>query len=123
MDTALAQWPQRRPDRDIGSPTSKSLKAATPLTDAPTRTRDHITHNDESIPVVSYSGSECNEVGHAHKSLLAFDLDLTFGPCTGLTRSERWLRAYRLGLQPPEEIKNILDEVPTLEASLWSNIV
>ncbi|GBF91498.1 hypothetical protein Rsub_04238 [Raphidocelis subcapitata] len=41
-------------------------------------------------------------------TLRAFDLSSKFGPCTGMTRLERWERASRLGLQPPEEVRRIL---------------
>ncbi|GBC00473.1 hypothetical protein RclHR1_03870013 [Rhizophagus clarus] len=42
------------------------------------------------------------------KLLHAFDLNYKFGPCIGLTRLERWERAHRLGLNPPEEVRNAL---------------
>lgn len=37
-----------------------------------------------------------------------FDLTLEFGPCTGITRLERWERAQKHGLNPPDEVKDIL---------------
>lgn len=37
-----------------------------------------------------------------------FDLTLEYGPCTGITRLERWERAQKHGLNPPEEIRDIL---------------
>jgi DNA polymerase delta subunit 4 len=42
------------------------------------------------------------------KLLHAFDLNYRFGPCIGLTRLERWERAHKLGLNPPEEVKRAL---------------
>ncbi|CAG8564546.1 1283_t:CDS:2 [Ambispora gerdemannii] len=42
------------------------------------------------------------------KLLHAFDLNYGFGSCVGVTRLERWERAKRLGLNPPEEIKKLL---------------
>jgi len=42
------------------------------------------------------------------KLLHAFDLNYEFGPCIGLTRLERWGRAHRLGLNPPEEVRDAL---------------
>ncbi|CDH51335.1 predicted protein [Lichtheimia corymbifera JMRC:FSU:9682] len=41
--------------------------------------------------------------------LRKFDLDYKYGPCVGLTRMERWLRAEKLGLNPPKEVKEQLD--------------
>ncbi|XP_069812077.1 DNA polymerase delta subunit 4-like, partial [Dendropsophus ebraccatus] len=40
--------------------------------------------------------------------LIQFDLDWRYGPCTGITRLERWQRAEELGLTPPKHIKDIL---------------
>lgn len=31
-----------------------------------------------------------------------------FGPCTGVTRLQRWERAYRLGLEPPAEVPELV---------------
>ncbi|KAJ8659342.1 hypothetical protein O0I10_005057 [Lichtheimia ornata] len=41
--------------------------------------------------------------------LRKFDLDYKYGPCVGLTRMERWLRAEKLGLNPPKEVKEQLE--------------
>ncbi|RGB37604.1 DNA polymerase delta, subunit 4-domain-containing protein [Rhizophagus diaphanus] len=43
-----------------------------------------------------------------NKLLHAFDLNYKFGPCIGLTRLERWERAHRIGLDPPEEVRDVL---------------
>ncbi|RGB37764.1 DNA polymerase delta, subunit 4-domain-containing protein [Rhizophagus diaphanus] len=51
-------------------------------------------HNDDYNPMESL--------------LHAFDLNYKFGSCVGLTRLERWERAQKLGLNPPEEVKNAL---------------
>ncbi|KAL1927426.1 hypothetical protein VTP01DRAFT_3663 [Rhizomucor pusillus] len=51
--------------------------------------------------------------------LRQFDLDYKFGPCVGLTRLERWERAEQLGLNPPEEIKRIIQANPTENESLF----
>ncbi|KAL7414483.1 DNA polymerase delta, subunit 4-domain-containing protein [Mrakia frigida] len=40
--------------------------------------------------------------------LRIFDLDFRFGPCTSLSRIDRWNRADRLGLEPPSYVKDIL---------------
>lgn len=42
------------------------------------------------------------------QKLIQFDLDWQFGPCTGITRLERWQRAEELGLKPPKNIQDIL---------------
>ncbi|CAK9786530.1 hypothetical protein CC85DRAFT_326115 [Cutaneotrichosporon oleaginosum] len=40
--------------------------------------------------------------------LRVFDMTSKYGPYVGITRLERWERAKKWGLQPPEEIKQIL---------------
>lgn len=58
------------------------------------------------------------------ETLKQFDLSLEFGPCAGITRLERWERAHKHGLNPPEEVKNILFRHPTDDLytrSLWKD--
>ncbi|KAJ6504195.1 DNA polymerase delta, subunit 4-domain-containing protein [Mycena vitilis] len=43
-----------------------------------------------------------------HDILRVFDLSYEYGPCVGVTRLERWERAFALGLDPPTEIHDIL---------------
>jgi len=45
------------------------------------------------------------------KMLIAFDMDSAFGPCVGLTRKERWIRAEGFGLAPPSEVMALLSLV------------
>uniref|UniRef100_A0A8C4SI27 DNA polymerase delta subunit 4 n=1 Tax=Erpetoichthys calabaricus TaxID=27687 RepID=A0A8C4SI27_ERPCA len=40
--------------------------------------------------------------------LKQFDLNWEFGPCIGITRLQRWERAEELGLNPPLEVYNLL---------------
>ncbi|XP_056657200.1 DNA polymerase delta subunit 4-like isoform X1 [Monodelphis domestica] len=54
--------------------------------------------------------------------LRQFDLDLQFGPCTGITRLQRWERAEHLGLDPPQEVLKVLwahPEDAQYQCSLW----
>ena len=54
--------------------------------------------------------------------LKSFDLNLKFGPCLGITRYERWLRASDLGLDPPRLVIELLSRAPNpsvLERCLW----
>lgn len=50
--------------------------------------------------------SDQNKVHHI---LRTFDLSYQYGPCIGMTRLERWTRAKEMGLEPPMEIKEILE--------------
>ncbi|XP_012612993.1 DNA polymerase delta subunit 4 isoform X1 [Microcebus murinus] len=36
--------------------------------------------------------------------LRQFDLAWQYGPCTGITRLQRWHRAEQMGLEPPPEV-------------------
>ncbi|XP_056387104.1 DNA polymerase delta subunit 4 isoform X2 [Hyla sarda] len=56
--------------------------------------------------------------------LIQFDLDWRYGPCTGITRLERWQRADELGLKPPKNIKDILmahHADAQYQLNLWSS--
>ncbi|XP_051633142.1 DNA polymerase delta subunit 4 isoform X1 [Manacus candei] len=54
--------------------------------------------------------------------LRRFDLCWEYGPCTGITRLQRWERAEALGLSPPGPIRDALLEHrdnPDVTYSLW----
>ena len=63
--------------------------------------------------------------------LKAFDLTVKFGPCVGLSRMTRWERAKELGLDPPDEIRVLLEDEPLkrrigspqVERCLWNDIL
>ncbi|XP_064921689.1 DNA polymerase delta subunit 4 [Columba livia] len=54
--------------------------------------------------------------------LRGFDLAWEYGPCTGITRLQRWERAQALGLNPPKHVRDVLLEHrdnPDVTYSLW----
>ncbi|XP_066853992.1 DNA polymerase delta subunit 4 [Anser cygnoides] len=54
--------------------------------------------------------------------LRRFDLAWEYGPCTGITRLQRWERAQALGLSPPFPVRDALLEHcddPAVTYSLW----
>ncbi|XP_029414383.1 DNA polymerase delta subunit 4 isoform X2 [Nannospalax galili] len=54
--------------------------------------------------------------------LRLFDLAWQYGPCTGITRLQRWHRAEQLGLEPPPEVRQVLKTHPgdpRFQCSLW----
>lgn len=51
--------------------------------------------------------------------LRQFDLNMAYGPCLGMTRLERWERACKLGLNPPEEIEALLKGGKVQTNCLW----
>ncbi|MCI4376149.1 hypothetical protein PGIGA_G00185080 [Pangasianodon gigas] len=70
---------------------------------------------DADLPHLSERETDLQE-------LKKFDLDWRFGPCTGISRLQRWERAALHGLNPPQEIKDILLKEttdPDYTHSLW----
>ncbi|KAM8813405.1 DNA polymerase delta subunit 4 [Rhynchonycteris naso] len=54
--------------------------------------------------------------------LRQFDLARQYGPCTGITRLQRWHRAEQMGLEPPPEVHQVLQTHlgdPRFQFSLW----
>ncbi|KAM9278344.1 DNA polymerase delta subunit 4 [Morus bassanus] len=54
--------------------------------------------------------------------LRRFDLAWEYGPCTGITRLQRWERAQALGLSPPSPVRDALlehQDNPDVTYSLW----
>ncbi|KAJ3297392.1 DNA polymerase delta subunit 4 [Rhizoclosmatium sp. JEL0117] len=59
--------------------------------------------------------------------LRKFDLDTKFGPNIGITRLERWERAKKFSLNPPEDIHDILtlegrQDVKEIRESIWHEL-
>lgn len=48
------------------------------------------------------------EVCEEERLLKEFDMNMKYGPCSGMKRLERWERAVKMGLNPPTEIGNFL---------------
>lgn len=58
------------------------------------------------------------------KKLKSFDLNYKYGPCLGISRLERWMRAEKLGKKPSREIFDILMKfqgVKEIEQNIWHN--
>ncbi|XP_033014918.1 DNA polymerase delta subunit 4 isoform X2 [Lacerta agilis] len=56
------------------------------------------------------------------ETLKQFDLSWQYGPCTGITRLQRWERAELLGLHPPAMVRELLEKHnkdPLVTYSLW----
>jgi DNA polymerase delta subunit 4 len=48
---------------------------------------------------------------HEVMLLHQFDLNPSLGPCMSISRSQRWLRAHRLGKQPPRQVMDVIERV------------
>jgi DNA polymerase delta subunit 4 len=55
--------------------------------------------------------------------LRQFDMNMAYGPCLGLSRVERWERAHRIGLDPPQNVKNMLQLAGGNPDCLWEGRV
>ena len=56
----------------------------------------------------------------AESELRAFDICTRYGPCSSLTRLQRFERAKRLGLNPPERVGKMLEAFPEKSSeSIW----
>ncbi|KAJ8382405.1 hypothetical protein SKAU_G00031830 [Synaphobranchus kaupii] len=57
--------------------------------------------------------------------LRQFDLDWRYGPCTGISRLQRWERAELHGLKPPQTVRELLlgrGEETEYTHSLWHDL-
>lgn len=67
------------------------------------KTADRVERKDHaSVPLSELPLEELEN------ELRLFDLDPKYGPFVGIQRMERWERAARLGLDPPERVREIL---------------
>jgi len=49
-------------------------------------------------------------------------MNMKYGPCLGITRLQRWERAQKLGLNPPMEIKTLLESDKVQAQNLWHKL-
>ncbi|KAF9137585.1 hypothetical protein BGX30_010098 [Mortierella sp. GBA39] len=70
-----------------------------------------------------HSGFHQAELSDSEKMLRQFDLASKYGPCTDMTRLERWERAFTLGLHPPQHIKDTLLQNSSLNTPLFEGRV
>jgi len=55
--------------------------------------------------------------------LKTFDMNADFGPCMGLTRLERWERAKKHGLNPPQDILQLIKCGHGNENAAWDDLL
>ncbi|KAF9102334.1 hypothetical protein BGX29_004712 [Mortierella sp. GBA35] len=69
------------------------------------------------------SGFHQADLSDSEKKLRQFDLTMKYGPCTDMTRLERWERAFNLGLHPPQHVKDTLLQHANLNTPLFEGRV
>ncbi|CAI0567501.1 unnamed protein product [Linum tenue] len=100
-------YKQKKPNRSdaIGKP-SKSIKKKSPM-----------------VLEVVFWLLLAEDVEKSEQVLREFDMNMAYGPCIGMTRLARWERAQRLGLDPPGEVRSLLDSGKAQTKSLWDDRV
>lgn len=101
MSASTIQFPSRKADRSNEAATqhkhstasSVSVSSVSPTASSPSSSSSSV-----------WCDCSADEV-----SLRLFDLDPCYGPCTGLTRKERWTRAQQLHKNPPQHVLEILE--------------
>ncbi|XP_055809420.1 uncharacterized protein LOC129878213 [Solanum dulcamara] len=74
-----------------------------------------ISHGSPDLQADDYDGKE--------ELLRQFDTNMTYGPCLGLSRLDRWERAKNLGLNPPRDVEPILRSSKVCNECLWDGMV
>lgn len=69
-----------------------------------------INDNQKTSKKQKSSRAEETEIEKAEEKLVAFDLDPQYGPCKGMTRSERFNSCVKLNLNPPPEIELLINK-------------
>eukprot|EP00003_Mantamonas_plastica_P029014 TRINITY_DN6804_c1_g3_i2.p2 TRINITY_DN6804_c1_g3~~TRINITY_DN6804_c1_g3_i2.p2 ORF type:complete len:178 (+),score=62.08 TRINITY_DN6804_c1_g3_i2:133-666(+) len=85
--------------------------------------KENIAHVESIVKAPKMESVELGE--QAVEMLKQFDLEVKFGPCLGVTRRERWNRAEKNGLNPPQEVWELLDSVDEdsqFNLCLWENV-
>ncbi|CAN1765524.1 DNA polymerase delta subunit 4 [Linum perenne] len=76
-----------------------------------------------AVTLVSGDPDLHENVEKGEQMLREFDMNMSYGPCIGMTRSARWERAHRLGMNPSGEIKDLLDAGNVKAQSVWDGRV
>ncbi|KAL3858332.1 hypothetical protein ACJMK2_012926 [Sinanodonta woodiana] len=82
------------------------------ITDSFKRTKQ-VASLKQKLPVSDVKPSSSKDGSRREREisvLKQFDLTLDFGPCIGVTRLERWIRAEKHGLNPPKDVKELLEQ-------------
>ncbi|KAG0050767.1 hypothetical protein BGZ83_004456 [Gryganskiella cystojenkinii] len=118
---AVAAQPKKNNQSTVAGPISKpNLR---------TRSTTNNNNRKKAIPYVApnvgdiHTGFHQADLSPAEKMLRQFDLTSKFGPCTDMTRLERWERAFELGLNPPQDVKDTLMQHLSLNTPLFQGRV
>ncbi|CAF0882792.1 unnamed protein product [Adineta ricciae] len=84
---------------------------------------DGNTPNSDKHTVVHTTTSTVKKIPEDDLEILRqFDLDMSFGPCTGISRLDRYERAVRHELDPPVRVLELINLYPNdrqITHSIW----
>uniref|UniRef100_A0A6V3RNN7 DNA polymerase delta subunit 4 n=1 Tax=Lotharella globosa TaxID=91324 RepID=A0A6V3RNN7_9EUKA len=109
-----------RLEKDIGIPTNKfeKDKKIDDIVKKPIVVKVKPEPKAKQKPKVSKKHREDVE-----RRLKEFDMDATYGPCIGITRIKRWERANKFGLNPPMDIKDLLEMGQGEPNAAWDELL
>ncbi|XP_006349440.1 DNA polymerase delta subunit 4-like [Solanum tuberosum] len=104
----------------LAATTTTTKKSVTPKLAAArssniTRSPALISHGSPDLQDDDYDENE--------ELLRQFDMNMTYGPCLGLSRLDRWERAKSFGLNPPRDVEPILRSSKVRNECLWDGMV
>ncbi|KAL3338018.1 hypothetical protein AABB24_030273 [Solanum stoloniferum] len=104
----------------LAAATTTTKKSVTPKLAAArgsniTRSPALISHGSPDLQADDYDENE--------ELLRQFDTNMTYGPCLGLSRLDRWERAKSFGLNPPRDVEPILRSIKVRNECLWNGMV
>ncbi|KAJ7292311.1 hypothetical protein O6H91_Y286300 [Diphasiastrum complanatum] len=76
-----------------------------------------------ALPSFKIKKRDDDEFVDVEEVLRQFDMNMSYGPCLGVSRTERWNRAHHLGLNPPHDVKNLLEHAGGAFECLWEGSV
>ncbi|KAF9571574.1 hypothetical protein EC968_000391 [Mortierella alpina] len=130
LETALRSPKKKNLHRPVSSSHSSSHSREDRLAMKPlarlfseVTTPPAIPRKQSRVRAISQTGVHQDDLSKEEKTLRQFDLASMYGPSLDLTRLERWERAFSLGLDPPQHIKDLLLEHTTLDTSLFTGRV
>uniref|UniRef100_A0A7N0TBF4 DNA polymerase delta subunit 4 n=1 Tax=Kalanchoe fedtschenkoi TaxID=63787 RepID=A0A7N0TBF4_KALFE len=86
------------------SPSISSKKKASPSHDAALGSAAA-----QPAALLSHGKPDLKDAHSPYEDVLRqFDLNMRYGPCIGMTRLDRWERAKKLGMNPPNDIESFL---------------
>eukprot|EP00252_Welwitschia_mirabilis_P005454 TRINITY_DN15941_c0_g1_i2.p1 TRINITY_DN15941_c0_g1~~TRINITY_DN15941_c0_g1_i2.p1 ORF type:complete len:124 (+),score=28.39 TRINITY_DN15941_c0_g1_i2:105-476(+) len=121
--------PKKGSDLKLFYAAKKGSKSEKKRSSAKSKSADEATPSTASLfsPSTQPAALPNDRPGDDHDAieniLKQFDMDMKYGPCIGVSRRDRWERAFKFGLNPPENVKLILESADSSSECLWEGRV